>query len=76
MAKASKINEMSFEQALGELEEIVARLESGEATLEDAIAVYERGSLLKKHCETKLNEAKSKVDKINFTPEGDVADAS
>jgi exodeoxyribonuclease VII small subunit len=55
---------MSFEDALGELEQIVKKLEQGSAKLDEAIASYERGAHLKRHCESKLNEAQSRVDRI------------
>ena len=56
-----EISELSFELALGELEEIVRQLEQGKSDLEDAIGAYERGAALRKHCETKLKEAKARV---------------
>tara|TARA_B100001175_G_C19062282_1_gene427191 strand:- start:225 stop:458 length:234 start_codon:yes stop_codon:yes gene_type:complete len=55
---------LSFEQALYELEEIVNSLERGDVTLEDAIKAFERGSVLKDQCEKRLKEAKMKVEKI------------
>lgn len=55
---------LSFEQALEELERIVSELESGRAELERSIQVYERGALLKAHCEAKLKEAQLRVEKI------------
>ncbi len=55
---------MSFEEALAELEEIVRRLEKGQTKLDEAILSYERGALLKRHCEQKLNEAQQRVDRI------------
>jgi exodeoxyribonuclease VII small subunit len=64
---------MSFEDALGELEGIVKRLEAGESKLDEAIQSYERGAALKRHCEAKLKDAKAKVDKITLGPEGGVA---
>ena len=64
MSKESKIEDLNFEASLKELEEIVDRLENGQGSLEDAISAYERGSLLKKHCQTKLDEARLKVEKI------------
>lgn len=67
-----KIEDMSFEQALGELETIVQNLESGQTNLEDSIAAYERGTLLKKHCEARLKDAKAKIEKINVAPDGTV----
>ena len=61
---------MSFEDALAELEAIVRDLEEGKGNLEDSIGAYERGAALKLHCERKLNEAKSKVEKISIGPDG------
>jgi exodeoxyribonuclease VII small subunit len=55
---------LSFEQALAELERIVAELESGQAPLERSIEMYERGALLKSHCETRLKAAQLRVEKI------------
>ena len=56
--------ELSFEEALKELEEIVVNLEKGDISLDDAIKAYEKGSILKEQCEKRLNEAKMKVEKI------------
>ena len=65
-----EIAAMSFEDALGELEQIVKRLEAGSAKLNDAITAYERGALLKRHCEAKLREAQARVDKIVIGADG------
>ena len=70
------VADMSFEQALAELETIVRALEEGQGKLEDAIGAYERGALLKQHCESKLREAQAKVDKIVLTADGGVATES
>ena len=66
------IGKMSFEDALEELKEIVAALESGDGKLDAAIGAYERGAKLKQHCEKKLKEAQAKIDKISLGPDGDV----
>jgi exodeoxyribonuclease VII small subunit len=55
---------LSFEAALRELETIVTRLEQGEVDLEDSIALYERGQILKAHCEAKLKAAEGRLEKI------------
>ena len=55
---------MSFEEALKQLEQIVEQLEQGEVSLDDAVAAYEKGSMLKEQCQKRLNEARLKVDKI------------
>jgi exodeoxyribonuclease VII small subunit len=72
MAESNDVSKMSFEQALKELEDIVKRLEDGKAKLDDAIAAYERGALLKRHCEKKLQEAKMKIDRIEIGPGGEI----
>lgn len=66
------IGKLSFEEALQELEQIVKRLEGGTGKLDDAIHSYERGTLLKRHCEAKLREAQARVDKIVIAPDGSV----
>jgi len=69
----AEIAQMSFEDALAELEQIVRRLEGGQVKLDDAIQCYERGAQLKQHCERKLNEAQQRVDRIVVGPEGAVS---
>jgi exodeoxyribonuclease VII small subunit len=58
------IQGMSFEQAMGELESLVRRLEEGRLSLEEAINSYERGTALRSHCEAKLRSAKMKVEQV------------
>ena len=70
MSGAEEIASLSFEQALAELERIVAELESGRTDLEQSISAYERGALLKAHCETKLKEAQLRVERIVIGPAG------
>lgn len=69
---SADIQTFSFEQAMGELEKIVQRLESGQEPLEQAIALYERGVALRTHCEGKLSQAQMKVEKIMQQPDGSV----
>ena len=66
----SDIAKLSFEQALEQLEEIVRQLEGGEGALEQALEAYERGALLKRHCEAKLKQAQARVDKISLAADG------
>lgn len=58
------IKDLSFEDALKELEGIVQRLERGDAPLEESITIYQRGAALKAHCDAKLKDAQMKVEKI------------
>jgi exodeoxyribonuclease VII small subunit len=63
-APSSDLDALSFEQALAELERIVAELESGQAPLERSIEMYERGARLKGHCEARLKAAQMRVERI------------
>ena len=58
---AEKKNDMTYEQAVAELEEIIRRLESGEATLDESIALYSRGMELSKFCKDKLDSIVKKI---------------
>jgi exodeoxyribonuclease VII small subunit len=64
------LEELSFEAALRELEEIVGRLEQGSVDLEDSIVLYERGQKLKSHCEAKLKAAEIRLEKVVAGPKG------
>lgn len=69
--KAKPVKDMSFEEALAELETIVRQLEKGDVELEQSITIYERGAELKKHCESRLKAAELKVDQIVQGPDGE-----
>ena len=62
--------DLSFETALQRLEAIVSRLESGQAPLEESIALYEEGARLKAHCENRLKAAQLRVEKIVVGADG------
>ncbi len=70
---SESLSSLSFEDALGELEKIVRGLEGGQQKLEDAIACYERGAALRRHCEAKLNEAEARVQAIVERADGTLA---
>ncbi len=63
--KNADIKNLSFEEAIEELESIVSGFESGKVELEEAIEQYTRGAALKEYCEKKLKDAKLKVEKIS-----------
>ncbi len=69
-AEQPPVESLSFEAALAELESIVSRLEQGEVDLEDSIALYERGTALKAHCEKKLKGAEARLEKIVLGADG------
>ena len=62
--------EISFEDALRELEGIVTSLERGDVSLDDAITAFERGTALKAHCQARLEEARMKVEQIRLPTDG------
>ena len=64
------VAEMSFEEAMKALEEVVSQLESGDVALEASIQLYERGAELKAHCQKKLAEAEEKVAQITVDENG------
>ncbi len=72
MAKKSDLDGLSFEKALKELEEIVQKLEQGSVELEESITLYERGAVLKAHCEAKLKSAQERIEKIVVGADGTV----
>ncbi len=67
---AQEIEKMSYEEALTALEEIVRQMEAGKVKLDEAIDFYERGMLLRRHCETKLSAARLKIDQITASLNG------
>ena len=64
------VQDLSFEAALKRLEEIVRRLESGEASLDEAIALYGEGDRLKQQCEARLQAAQARIERIQFGRDG------
>jgi exodeoxyribonuclease VII small subunit len=64
------ISELSFESALKRLEEIVRRLETGEASLDESIELYGEGDRLRQQCEARLQAAQAKIEKIQFGRDG------
>jgi exodeoxyribonuclease VII small subunit len=67
------VDELSFEDALKELERIVGRLESGDATLDESISLYERGDRLRTRCSDRLNAAQARIEAIRLDAEGNPA---
>ncbi len=65
------VEQMSFEEAIAELEQIVQRLEQGQVPLAESIAIYERGAALKKHCEKLLQQAEARIEKIVLNEQGE-----
>ena len=58
------ISQLTFEQALIALEEVVQQLESGNVPLDQSITLYERGEALRKHCQARLDAAQARIEKI------------
>ena len=64
------ITALSFEAALKRLEEIVRRLESGEASLDESIELYGEGDRLKQQCEARLQAAQARIEQIQLGRDG------
>ncbi|MCB1387949.1 MAG: exodeoxyribonuclease VII small subunit [Rhodobacteraceae bacterium] len=64
------VSEMSFEEALKALEQVVGQLESGQVDLEKSIDLYDHGARLKKHCEAKLAQAQARIEQITLAENG------
>ena len=73
---ATPVPDMTFEQAMADLEQVVTQLERGDVALENSIALYERGAQLKKHCEAKLKQAEEKVAAITLDGNGEPSGAT
>jgi exodeoxyribonuclease VII small subunit len=71
-AGTTPVAEMSFEAALAELEQVVARLEAGTVALEESITLYARGAELRAWCEERLKAAEARVAEIAQAPDGSV----
>ncbi|HEX8217172.1 MAG TPA: exodeoxyribonuclease VII small subunit [Allosphingosinicella sp.] len=70
------IAELSFEAALKRLEEIVRKLESGDASLDEAIELYGEGDRLKQQCEARLQAAQARIEKIQLGRNGEPTGAA
>ena len=64
------VDSLSFEEALRELESIVARLETGDASLDQSIDLYTRGEELRGQCEKRLKDAQARIEKITLGASG------
>jgi len=72
VSAAADVAKLTFEAAMRELEEIVAALEKGNVDLDKSIALYERGEILKKHCDSLLRNAEARIEKIVQGADGEV----
>ena len=59
------IKKLDYEAAFQQLEELVAQLESGEKSLAESVALYERGQLLSAHCQRLLEDARLSVRQVD-----------
>ncbi len=69
---ASELEDLTFEAALQELEELVTRLEAGDLTLEESLALFERGQKLTDYCTLKLEQATLRVEQL--TADGEIVE--
>ncbi len=74
MSSEKEIGELSFEEALKELEDTVGKIEAGDLNLDESMALFERGQALAAVCNAQLEAATLKVEQL--TPEGEIEDIS
>lgn len=72
MTSQTDISGMEFEDALKELEQIVKTLEEGKSSLKASVDLYERGVLLKKHCDGILESLQLRVNQISIDKNGSI----
>jgi exodeoxyribonuclease VII small subunit len=65
LSSENDVNEISFEQALNQLTELVEKLESGELPLEESVASFEQGVKLSRRCEALLDQAEQRLQVLN-----------
>ena len=70
MDEGTDLAQLSFEDALKALEEVVRLLESGEVPLDESISLYERGEKLRQLCQARLDAAQARIEKIVQGPDG------
>ncbi|KUO56108.1 MAG: exodeoxyribonuclease VII small subunit [Sphingomonadales bacterium BRH_c3] len=75
ISDVTDISSLTFEQALTALEEIVQQLESGNVPLDQSIALYERGEMLRKHCQARLDDAQARIERIVTDQSGNASAA-
>ena len=64
MDEPTPVEQLSFEAARDELEQVVQRLEDGSTSLEEALALWERGEALYRACRTRLEAAEARIEKL------------
>ncbi len=70
------MDELTFEQALARLEEIVRQMEEGEVALEQSLSLFEEGVSLSKHCASRLHKAEQRVVTLLQDADGTLRDES
>ena len=76
MAKKPQTPPRSFEEALRELEQILAQIEAGELGLEESLVKYERGNYLIQHCRGVLGQAEKQIELLGKSPDGGLSSTS
>jgi len=70
MAKAKSVDELTYEQAFGELQAVVEKLEAGELPLDESLALFERGQALSARCSTLLEQAQLRLTELTAGEDG------
>ena len=72
MGKKNQVAPRTFEEALAELEQIVAEIEGGQVGLEESLVKYERGTFLIQHCRGVLNVAEKQIELLSKSADGGI----
>lgn len=75
MTELKSVEELSFEEALEELEALTGAMASGQATLKESVAGYARGTALLRRCRRELEEARATIEELRGTAEREADDA-
>ncbi|MEA2736544.1 MAG: exodeoxyribonuclease small subunit [Humisphaera sp.] len=76
MARKNQPAPKNFEDALAELEAILADIEGGEVPLEESLVKYERGQFLVQHCRSVLAQAEKQIEQLSKGPDGETLQAT
>jgi exodeoxyribonuclease VII small subunit len=72
MARKTQTPPRTFEEALAELEQILADIERGQVGLEESLLKYERGNFLIQHCRSVLATAEKQIELLSKGPDGEI----
>jgi len=76
MTKSAKDKSVKFDEAIAQLEAIIAQIESGQAGLEESLEQYEKGMKLITHCRSVLDAAEKKIAELTVNAQGEMEETT